>query len=174
VRPAYTSQDFNGCEFRTWLANQLDYYYAAESPIEALFAGALAILVPSLDEYAAPQLWPGWFAVDQQFQFGNYHVDVCLCAEINLADGKQSHTPIVAVECDGHQFHERTKEQAARDKKRDRWFAQQGICLFRFTGSEIFKSPFECAFEVIRHVQTIVDKKQLLDIVEAQRFAEVA
>lgn len=54
----------------------------------------------------------------------------------------------ILVECDGHDFHEKTKEQAARDKKRDRSFAREGLTVLRFTGSEIFNNPEGCAREV--------------------------
>lgn len=43
------------------------------------------------------------------------------------------------VELDGHDFHERTKEQAARDKSRDRAFVLAGWMVLRFTGSEIYR-----------------------------------
>jgi very-short-patch-repair endonuclease len=52
------------------------------------------------------------------------------------------------VECDGHDFHERTKEQATRDKRRDRDLLKLGWRTIRFTGSEIFKDPDACAKEV--------------------------
>jgi very-short-patch-repair endonuclease len=58
----------------------------------------------------------------------------------------------IVVECDGHDFHERTKEQASRDRSRDRWMAAQGITVLRFTGSEIHKDALACAesvFDVI-------------------------
>lgn len=47
----------------------------------------------------------------------------------------------VAIECDGHDFHERTKEQAERDKKRDRDIQSLGWNVARFTGSEIVRDP---------------------------------
>lgn len=52
-----------------------------------------------------------------------------------------------AIELDGHDFHERTKEQAAKDKSRDRLLQTAGWKTLRFTGSEVFKSPFKCAVE---------------------------
>lgn len=51
----------------------------------------------------------------------------------------------VAVECDGHDFHERTKQQAQRDKSRDRTLLASGWPVLRFTGSEIFQAADECA-----------------------------
>jgi very-short-patch-repair endonuclease len=54
----------------------------------------------------------------------------------------------VVVECDGHQFHESTKEQAKRDRSRDRELQALGYYIFRFTGSEIYNEPIKCAEEV--------------------------
>lgn len=53
------------------------------------------------------------------------------------------------VECDGHDFHERTKEQAARDRSRDRDAQLAGIEIFRFTGSELWRDAWGCAAQVI-------------------------
>lgn len=47
----------------------------------------------------------------------------------------------VAVELDGHDFHERTKEQASRDKKRDRSLLSKGWTTIRFTGSDVVRDP---------------------------------
>lgn len=54
----------------------------------------------------------------------------------------------VAVECDGHDWHERTKQQAAYDRARDRELLGVGITTLRFTGSEIFHSADRCASEI--------------------------
>lgn len=54
----------------------------------------------------------------------------------------------LVVECDGHEFHEKTKQQAAHDKKRDRHFVKNGYRVLRFTGSEIYNSPKECAEDI--------------------------
>jgi very-short-patch-repair endonuclease len=49
------------------------------------------------------------------------------------------------IECDGHNFHERTKEQAARDRSRDRAAQEAGYMMLRYTGSEIYRDPLGCA-----------------------------
>lgn len=54
----------------------------------------------------------------------------------------------LVIEADGHDFHEKTKEQAARDKARDRSFAGAGWVVARFTGSEIHESPRGVALQV--------------------------
>lgn len=62
----------------------------------------------------------------------------------------------IAVELDGHNFHERTKEQAARDKSRDRGLTAHGWKPIRFKGSEVWANPGRCVGEVqsvlMRHV----------------------
>lgn len=52
------------------------------------------------------------------------------------------------VECDGHDYHEKTKEQAARDRKRDRDLQSLGMNILRFTGSEIYNDFNRCLVEL--------------------------
>ena len=63
----------------------------------------------------------------------------------------------VLIECDGHDFHERTKEQAQRDKARDRDLQALGYAVARFTGSEIYRNPAACA-------------RQALDLLDARAW----
>lgn len=70
---------------------------------------------------------------------GWYHVDIVIRDQVSAP---------IYIECDGHAFHERTPEQAARDKRRDRWLTRTGVVL-RFTGSEINRDPTGCAAEVL-------------------------
>lgn len=55
----------------------------------------------------------------------------------------------LVVECDGHDFHERTKDQARKDRERDRWMLSKNITVMRFTGSEIWADPLDCAGQVV-------------------------
>jgi very-short-patch-repair endonuclease len=128
-----------------------------ESPIEELFAAALVLhgngakvlgvdlmLLGSdfsREHRASP--FPGT-DVYVQAQLGAYRVDF-LFDDLS-DDGKRRFT---IVELDGHDWHERTKEQASRDKKRDRALVTAGYRILRFTGSETFSAPGECLNEVI-------------------------
>jgi very-short-patch-repair endonuclease len=76
-------------------------------------------------------------------------------ADFLLSDSERPDLKIV-VETDGHDFHERTKEQAARDKQRDRAMAIAGYHVLRFTGSEVFKNPAKC----VEDVKTFADMKR--------------
>lgn len=60
----------------------------------------------------------------------------------------------LVIECDGHDFHEKTKEQAARDKGRDREIVAKGFQIMRFTGSEIWRDPLHCARSIYSAVES--------------------
>lgn len=128
-----------------------------ESPIEKLFATAfwsrydwrasselgLFGSVDVLKRYAG-HIDPA-IAWSPQVAVGSFRVDFMFCQSI-VGD----RPVLVAVECDGHEFHEKTKQQAARDKARDRKLAAHGIRVLRFTGSEIYRDANACADEVFR------------------------
>lgn len=59
--------------------------------------------------------------------------------------------PII-IECDGHEFHERTKQQAKKDRSRDRSVQSRGSAILRFTGSEIYASPKLVGEEILNFV----------------------
>jgi very-short-patch-repair endonuclease len=54
----------------------------------------------------------------------------------------------VAIELDGHEFHERTRDQVRKDKARERAIVQQGVTVLRFSGSEIVRNGRGCVEEV--------------------------
>lgn len=119
----------------------------AESPIEELFLAA--VYASNIDWGDAPvHIYMGEYYEDgtrfdgthlwPQVQIGNYRVDFLF--EYIGPRGRRR----VIVECDGHAFHERTKEQASSDKARDRFLVSRGFQVLRFTGSEIYRDPIIC------------------------------
>lgn len=54
----------------------------------------------------------------------------------------------LAIEIDGHDFHEKTRQQAARDRARERSIIREGYTIMRYTGSEVFSNPRKCVHEV--------------------------
>lgn len=81
-----------------------------------------------------------------QLKIGKYRVDFAVMVR-NFA----GRILYMIVECDGHDFHEKTKAQAQRDKKRDRDILRAGWQVFRFTGSEIFRDVRACVAELDGH-----------------------
>lgn len=67
-------------------------------------------------------------------------------------DGTYSTT--YAIECDGHDFHEKTKEQVAHDKQRERILLNHFNKVIRFSGSEIYNNANRCVQEVLDIIKT--------------------
>lgn len=129
-----------------------------ESPIERMLLEALIMGhiysgkgVPPIDHMDGSTLDPV-FGIATQYKVGNYRADMLV---VNW-DGR-----VVLIECDGHDFHERTKEQAARDRKKDRDLQSNGYVILRYTGSEIFADPFHCAADIMSKV---ADAPRRIDI----------
>lgn len=56
------------------------------------------------------------------------------------------------VEIDGHEWHEKTKEQVRADKEKDRSYLKNKFIPIRFTGSEVYHNTKRCVdelFEII-------------------------
>lgn len=83
------------------------------------------------------------FKIHPQYKIGKYRVDFLIVKKHNTAP----HCELIAIECDGHDFHERTKEQAQRDKQRDRNLQKAGVKVYRFTGSEIWQTDGQCVLD---------------------------
>jgi len=127
----------------------------AKSPIEELFACALwshgacqnvtAHGGDSSSIYKTSAEDQFLLTIRLQAPVGQYSADFLL--ELGRLGG-----PIearIVVEVDGHDFHQRTKQQAAHDKKRDRFFAATGLTVLRFTGSEVTRDAKACASEAM-------------------------
>lgn len=126
----------------------------AESPIELLMGSRLAELADNLQRNYKPG---GWFCdllVQEPIEIDGkqYRPDFILWLQDNVPYGGVVQ---IVVECDGHDYHERTKQQAARDRKRDRAMQAAGYIVLRFTGSEIWNDPTACVQEVERVVRQI-------------------
>jgi len=84
----------------------------------------------------------GAYVVCPQHHVDQYRVDFLIWSPAN---GDNT----VAVEIDGHDFHEKTKHQVVRDKRRERAIVATGLKVLRFSGSEIFKDACSCAKEAL-------------------------
>lgn len=125
--------------------------YEGESPIERMFVAACHLFnithYPMFDfgHLRPPESHKWYFAyVFTQARIENFRVDFLIMGT-GLYDGVS-----IVVECDGHAFHERTPEQASRDRQRDRRLQTLGYSVLRFTGSELYKRSFACVCEVAR------------------------
>jgi len=58
------------------------------------------------------------------------------------------------IECDGHDFHERTKAQVIKGNQRDYDLKIAGYDVLHFSGSQIYNEPFKCAEEAYNYIVT--------------------
>jgi very-short-patch-repair endonuclease len=75
-----------------------------------------------------------------QMRIGRYTADIAIVCP---ATGAR-----IVVEADGHDYHDRTREQASRDRRRDRFMQANGWIVARFTGADIHRDADACAREV--------------------------
>lgn len=125
------------------------------------------ILLPHLAFMPVPYEKGGWGRpvlcrapkTDHKFsEGGEYAVLVCqMPVEQYRLDFALIYKPVtlkspirVAIECDGHDYHDGTKEAAERDKKRNREVTSLGWKMMRFSGREIYRNPNACATEVFK------------------------
>jgi very-short-patch-repair endonuclease len=93
-----------------------------------------------------------------QVQIGEYRADFLVLATVDITPIYQTRRETavlkVVIECDGHDHHDLTKEQARHDRQRDRWMQSKGLSILRFTGSEIFRDVHRCAEEIVEFVDS--------------------
>ena len=98
------------------------------TPIEKIMSAIICSVHFMLDDYFCGGM-PYFFDIAQE-KIGKYRADFVI-------RGFENSEKKYVIECDGHDFHEKTKEQAKYDKQRERFFVSQGYNILRFTGSEI-------------------------------------
>lgn len=118
------------------------------SEIERAFA-AHFVMVMRIGRHSSMLAMPtdpfDGFFLAPQVEIGSYRVDFI------LGDGlKPGLLNCVAVECDGFDFHDRTPEQAGRDKARDRYLNQHVKAVARITGREIYRDVDQCLADALR------------------------
>jgi very-short-patch-repair endonuclease len=137
-----------------------------ESPIERLFRQAIErnaewpdfkrLTATSLDDLVAEfkadsEVRHGWNA---EVRIGTYRADFVFVTRDTIKNSIHK----FVVECDGHEFHDKTKQQAARDKARDRALVVAGAAVMRFTGSEIHRDADECYGQVVDALHSVSDE----------------
>lgn len=136
-------------DFHTrWLSNSM-----MESPIEAAFWVWWSALAHAGDidgDYVTlrPQS-----DVECVIAKRRYRLDFELCPKDGFRERAQAlgmSLPRFAVELDGHDYHERTREQVTQRNQRDRDLQADGWTVLHYSGSELFRDPEGCvssAFE---------------------------
>lgn len=134
----------------------LSYYeelaQVCESPIEAMLGLAFLVSQRLYDlggEHEVYQLCrPADYALLEKRRLQSYLVPQFRWQEYRIdwmIDDALLRPQMIFVECDGHNFHNITPEQAQRDRARDRAIQAAGVPILRFTGAEIYRDAGQCA-----------------------------
>lgn len=59
------------------------------------------------------------------------------------------------IECDGYEFHQKTKKQVEYDNKREYELKMNNYQILRFSGSEIYNDPFECVERIFKYIEEL-------------------
>lgn len=120
--------------------------------------------VPAVDDQPAStihgdenDLLSPWVCMFSDIKVLTYRADLVFSIQAT------SSTEWLIVECDGHDWHDRTKQQAAYDRSRDREMMLMGASVARFTGSEIHNYPEKCAQDVWGLIKSIRDRANLAE-----------
>ena len=122
-----------------------------ESPIEQILWVCLQVypLVSDEDYYFETQ-------TEVEVNGKNYRLDFLYSEDYD----KEVEKPFrLAIECDGHDFHEKTKEQVEKRNKRDMDLKMAGYDVLHYSGSQIFKKPMGCVIDIFDYITKQLKEK---------------
>lgn len=121
-----------------------------ESPIEKIFYIAFKYVV-FFSDYSFIYLLP-----QEEIRVGKkkYRVDFLFSSEeMESPNYKTNKNYNLVIECDGHDFHEKTKEQVAKGNDRDYDLKSVGYDVIHFSGSQIYNDPIGCAEKTFEYIK---------------------
>lgn len=128
-------------------------YESCESPIEVIFAFCYSFyLFYSTDGTSYFELFTLYNQKKIKANGKTYRVDFVIDTDNDFYRSRTEHPVKVVFECDGHEFHEKTKEQVEYGNKRDYDLKMAGYDVIHFSGSQIYNDPFECAKKALKFV----------------------
>ena len=134
-----------------WTPYLLDRFFKGNSPPEKFFAIVLQIIL--FDKI-----------IDGRIQIVQHE-------RLRTRDGQREIRPDFTIsrqgsqakfvlECDGYNFHRRTKEEFENELKRERELVLQGFTVVRYSATELFEDPWHCAFEVVDAISSSIGEGQ--------------
>lgn len=124
-------------------------YSKCKSPIEVIFNFTYDLILYSLGGLFCTYMLEPQYKVN--YEDNTYYLDFAFIADDSPFNIKDTDFRL-AIECDGHEFHEKTKEQVARDNEREYALKMLGFDVLHFSGSQIYNEPFRCAAQTIKYI----------------------
>ena len=126
-----------------------DFYlmsYENQSPIEQIYLIALM----TLQEIVGFN-----FVIESQYPIEcenkKYYSDFAICHYECFHDDLKEDFRLI-IECDGYEFHQKTKEQVEKDNNREYDIKMQGFEILRFSGKEIYNDAMGCALKTLKYI----------------------
>lgn len=66
----------------------------------------------------------------------------------------------LAIECDGYEFHQKTKEQVQHDNEREYNLKMAGYEVLRFSGIQIYNNPLKCVEDTYNYIIKRVEEER--------------
>jgi len=111
----------------------------SDSPVEAMMLRAL--IDCGFRQPASPAT-PSLGTIYQQHRIDDLRVDFAIVRFV------EDYPIGIAVEVDGYNFHQRTREQVDRDNARDNKLQRLGWTVLRYSGSRVHHDAMGCALDV--------------------------
>lgn len=125
--------------------------HALESPAEQIFAAWFFALERTLMHRFELMPQHDVIAGGRRYRL-DFRVLPADALELHEAAIHRLSLPLVAVEIDGHEWHERTRQQVTSRDRRDRDLQAAGWQVLHFSGGEVVTQPDRCVAEVLRAV----------------------
>ena len=127
------------------------------TPIEQMFNVAWEI---TIDKEIAKEGFEKYIYLDPQNTIETnghkYIADFVYTPEIQLNDYAKQGKRKLVIECDGHEFHQKNKEQVIKDNQREYDLKMAGYDVLRFSGSEIYNTPYGCAEKTLNYIKKLI------------------
>lgn len=94
------------------------------------------------------------YFIDFAFEADDYLTQLILENKIKNINFK------LAIECDGYEFHQKTKEQVQRDNEREFDLKMAGYEVLRFSGTQIYNNPIKCAKDTYDYIMKKVGDEE--------------
>ena len=131
-------------------------YASMKSPIEKIFAIAFYTVLNE-HGFLENEIFSPIPQAEISLDTKTYYADFLILAE-SFGQIKCENEFKLVIECDGHDFHEKTKEQVAYRNERDLELMSAGYDVMHFSGSQIYKDPYKIANQVYEYLSKKVGR----------------
>lgn len=144
----------NGTSNSIGFAIDNEFYICGQSPIEQIFYFGFEMAI-YLDRLSDPS-YTSLLYIEPQYRItrndgGTYIADFMIHSDCG--------DRYLIIECDGHEFHEKTKEQVAYRNDRDIELKSLGYDVIHLNGSQIYKEPFKYVSEIYEYFKKMIGAK---------------